>query len=818
MAIIKLSWRPVLMTVLTVIFSQLLKAQNNSGDRLAGIKGVVVDSASKKPLDFVTVALKTDSGQVVKSVLTKAGGSFTAAGLRSGGYRVSVVSVGYRVKNLTVKITASGPAVKDLGIIGLQTLSHQLKEVAVTGSRPLVRQEIDRLSYDLQADPESKGSNVLEMMRKVPMLSVDAEDNILLKGNNNYKILVNGKPSSMMERNPKDILRSMPASSIERIEVITTPPAKYDGEGLAGIINIITNKKADNGYNGSVNLNGRFPAGGPGAGGSFTLKSGKFGLAVNGGGSLSNVPAIENSRYRETFGINPTILTQSIVQESDGRNGYFNTELSFEPDSLQLISGQFNINGNRGSSESVQASLLSSDEDIVQRYNLDNDYIGKGKGIDAGLNYQLGFKSDKNRLLTVSYRYFGFQNRQFNGITVSEPLNYSDPDYRQDNVGKFSEQTAQLDYVHPLKKITVEAGIKAIIRDNKSDYGYSAFDASAGDFIADPSRTNNFNNTQNVYGAYNTYQYAIKDWGFKGGARLERTVIEADFTSAGQQLKKDYLNVIPSVSVNRKLTKNSSLNLGYTTRIQRPGIDRLNPFVDRSNPNFESTGNPDLRPASADMIQLNYSNFKKGSFNAGLSLGFFHRLIMPVSVFDPETNITRTSYGNTGHARLIGFHFDCNYPLTKKWKFNLNSNFGYGKVEGLVNGENMSNEGLMPFVYSSTDYRFDNGWRLSANMCYYGRNISLQGKSNGTVSSAFGVNRELVKDKLTFSATANNVFTRYRSSENRTTGLDFVQQNINQSYFRSFSASLDYRFGKLKDGIKKSKRGIRNDDIASGTN
>ncbi|RZK34065.1 MAG: TonB-dependent receptor, partial [Pedobacter sp.] len=240
----------------------------------------------------------------------------------------------------------------------------QLKSVSITADRPLIKQEIDRISYDVKADPESKVNNVLEMMRKVPMLSVDGDDNIQLQGNSNYKILVNGRPSGMMERNPKDILKSMPASSIERIEVITTPPAKYDGEGLVGIINIITFKKADNGTNGTVNLSERFPVGGPTMGGSFTAKLGKFGIATNAGGSLNSSPLLDNTNSRITLN-NPTNLWQYGSRDQSGKSGYAGAELSYEIDSLNLISAQINYNANDNESLSNQFSTLNNSQKLL---------------------------------------------------------------------------------------------------------------------------------------------------------------------------------------------------------------------------------------------------------------------------------------------------------------------------------------------------------------------------------------------------------------------------------------------------------------------
>ncbi|MGV3509517.1 MAG: TonB-dependent receptor, partial [Sphingobacteriaceae bacterium] len=661
------------------------------------VSGIVVDSLTKKPVDYITISLKDDKNVAVKAALSKSDGSFNLTGLKPLKYSLSVVGVGFNLQKLDVDLSDSSDKHTDLGVIYLVKSTNKLKEVVITGEKPIMTQEIDRISYNLQADPESKGSNVLEMMRKVPLLSLDAEDNIQLKGDKNFKILINGKPSSMVERNPRDILRSMPASTIEKIEVITTPPAKYDADGLAGIINIITNKKIDNGYNASLNISERFPVGGPGMGGSFTVKQGKFGISGYGGGSIHNSPLTNNANSRlSTF----TTLSQNGTNESDSRSGYFGSELSIEIDSLNLISGQFNINGNKNEGNSNQQSLLRKGEEITQSYHLGNSNTGKASGLDLALNYQLGFKSNKSRLFTVSYRYFNYGNDQFNELVVTDPVDYDEPNYKQKNHGITDEHTFQIDYVHPVKKITIEAGIKGIIRNNKSDFRYDSLNTE-GVFQIDNQQSNNFENQQRVLAIYNSYQYNLKDWGFKGGLRLEQTIIDADFISTSSLLKKNYLNLVPSISINRKLKNMSSLTLGYSYRVKRPGIRQLNPFVDRSNPNIESSGNPDLRPASGSSIELKYSKFKKGSFNVGLSYEFFNHLVMPMSTLDPVTNITRSTFGNTGRARLIATNANVNYPITKKLNITVNGYAALGKVNGLVNNEEVSNEGLMYYVSGS---------------------------------------------------------------------------------------------------------------------
>ena len=790
-------------------------AQNNPADRK--ITGLVSDSISQKKLDFITVNLMTDKNTVIKVDYTKEDGSFAFTGLKPLKYQVIIVGVGYKNKLLDADLTDTTKRVLHLENVNISQVTLGLKEVKITAAKPLVTQEVDRLSYDLQADPESKVNSVLDMMRKVPLLSVDADNTVYLKGNSDFKILINGKPSSMMERSYKEVLRSMPASSIERIEVITTPPAKYDAEGLAGIINIITNKKIDNGYNGSLNISEKFPNGGPGFGGSISAKFGKLGMSAFGGASYFNQPVTINSASRNTFGTERTTLLQNGTNQSDSKNAYLGYEITYEIDSLNLLSGQFNINGSRSNGVITQNSSLQNTDEILQNYMLRNLNDGNGTGMDAAVNYQKGFRADKNRLLTFSYRVFSYGNKQNNNIAFTERVDYAMPDYRQLNDQRFSEQTFQIDYVYPIKKLTIEAGVKAIFRDNKSDFQNWSLNEESSQFEIQPGLGNKFRNEQNVFGAYNTYQLNIKKWSFKSGARIEQTVINAEFLSSESSVQQNYFNVIPSVSINRKLKGSSALNLGYTQRIQRPGIYQLNPFVDRSNPNFERTGNPNLRPANVNDIQLGYNWSKKMSINFGVGYTFFKDLIFPVSVYDSVTNITRTSYGNTGTAKLPQSNLNINYPITKKWNFSLNARVAYGMVKGIVNDVLIKNEGLMYQISSSTGYRFEKDWRINANLNANGPNVSLQGTSNAMVNTSFSVNKDIVKDKLSLSAAVNNPFTKFRNNRNESNGPDFAQVNSRRDYFRSFNFSVNYKFGKLKDAIKKNKRGIRNDDVQSGS-
>ncbi|HLO46385.1 MAG TPA: outer membrane beta-barrel protein [Leadbetterella sp.] len=781
------------------------------------IKGLILDSASQKPIDFVTVNLLKDKNLPVKVDYSKADGSFQFAGMKPYKYYLVIGGVGSKSKTIQADLTDSSKTMLDLGNILMAESTLGLKELSVTATKQIVHQEVDRIAYDTQADPESKVFSVLEMMRKIPHLSLDADENIQLKGSGDFRIFINGKPSSMMERSYKEVLRSMPASSIQKIEVITTPPSKYDAEGLAGIINIITNKALDNGYNGSVNINERFPIGGPGFGGNLSAKIGKWGLSAFGGANQYNNPESSFLNERNTFGPTSTTLTQRGVNKNQNQGAYLGLELSYELDSLNLLSSQFNINGNLNSGTNSQSSALQINKELAQSYYLLNKGTGNGDGMDLGLNYQRGFRKNKNQLLTFSYRYYGFDNTQEADLQISERINYDLPNYLQLNNQTFGEQTGQIDYVHPLsKKVTVEAGIKGIFRKNASNFTYNSHNQETGGYEKIDNLSNEFSNIQNIYGVYNTWQYNAKNWGLKAGARLEQTILDANFISTNSKVNQNYFNLIPTVSVNRKFKK-GGINIGYTQRISRPGIYQLNPFVDRSNPNFERTGNPALRPSIMNDINIGYNWSGKTAVSISVGTSLIKDMFFPVIVYDSATKITRSSFGNVGKARLLPMiNTNLNHPITKKWNLSLNTRLAFAYTEGIINNALIKNRGVMYGANLSTGYRFEKNLRVNANLNYRGPSINIQENMNSYFGYSASVNKDITKDKLSFSASVNNPFNKYRKNIRESFGPDFLQNNKRIDYFRSFSVSLNYKFGKLKESIKKNKRGIRNDDVQGG--
>ncbi|EOR93707.1 putative TonB-dependent receptor [Arcticibacter svalbardensis MN12-7] len=782
------------------------------------IKGSIVDSAKNMPLKYATISLFEDTKlKPIKNVLTKEDGTFQISQLPIKSYSLSISCVGFKTKIISIAtIPATKTPLLNLGLIYLSASSRELNEVTVNVSKPLVRQEVDRISYDVASDPEKEALNALDMLRKVPLLSVDGTDNIKLKGSGNYRILINGKTSAMITRNPSDVFKSMPASNIVKIEVITIPPAKYDAEGLAGIINVITKKAADEGYNGNVSVRYN-TVNGPGVNLNGTVKQGKFGFS----GYLGS-----NDQTRQTVATGSTNTTGdpiSSILEQDGKrtihniNTYGSAELSYEIDSLNLLTGTIeHSEGSYDQSNNQLSTQLNGDHSLNQLFRLVNQMDNDNQSTDLGVNYQLGFKTNKDRLLTASYKYNSSGSKQNLDAAYAEQINYPYPDYRQYNSSGTKEQTIQMDYIHPLKGLNIEMGVKAILRDNYSDFKNDNLSAN-GQYTNDPAQTNKFNYQQDVYSIYNSYQFNLKKWVAKAGLRLERTEVKADFISSDRYADQNYNDFIPSFSLQYKMNKKNSVNAGFTERIQRPGIWQLNPFIDKSNPKFISTGNPDLSPVISHSLELNYSNFSKGTVTFGLTYSFANNTVE--NLISPNADaVLSSTYLNIGKNRGLGVLINANYPVTKKLSMNVNALLLHVWLTGSSEGQLYNNNGYQGNIFGNSSYKFEKGYSMGFDFGFDSRYVMLQGRDNYFIYTSLSGSKSLLKNKATISLSTSNPFSKYKKIDFYSASANFSQSNYYDIYYRRFNLRFNYKFGKLKSSIKKNQRGITNDDTSTNRN
>ncbi len=784
---------------------------SQSNENKGIVKGSLVDSLKSEALAFASISIKLEVSSTLRSTLSKDDGSFILEKLPYGKHQLSIMSVGYNKKTIDIELSENNSTI-DLKSIMVSAEEKSLKEVTVSTEKNLVKQEADRITYDVQSDPESKYQTALDMLRKVPLVTVDADDNIQVKGSSNFRVLINGRNSSLVARSPKDVFRAMPASSIVKIEVITNPPAKYDADGVAGIINVITTQKLESGYNASIGGRYNF-IWGPGLNANLTLKQNKFAVSAYYGMGTADMAGTKWSNYRKDI-VQDNLLNQDGISQNAWTWNYLQSEMSYEFDTLNLLTAEIGWNpGNSKFTRTQNNALYDANDQLVQSFNLLDKNNSTWNALDFGLNYQKGFKRNKSQLLTLSYKYSPNVNTSDNRVTQQNSFNYNFIPFTQDNKSGSIEQTYQLDYVHPLsKKIDLETGVKAITRNNFSEYEFKFYDGITNEYILDTVQSNKFDYQQDVYSFYNSYNIKFDKWSMRAGVRLERTVVNADFESNATKVKQDYLNVIPSLSIQRKLKDMSSINFGYTQRIERPSIWELNPFVAQNDPRFISYGNPNLNAVLTNNFELGYSTFKKASINLGLNYSFANNTIQNITTLGADT-ISRTTFENIGNNKQLGVNGNVNFPINKKLTFNVNSQLSFLWLDGALNGVKFKNSGLQGNIFSFVSYTLPKEYRLRMNVGYYSPQVLLQGQTNEFVFSSISVSKEYLNKNLMIVAQIANPFWKYRNWENDLSTSQFVSASRYQNFYRHYGFSITYKFGKLQGGVKKNQRGIQNDDV-----
>ena len=679
-----------------------------------------------------------------------------------------------------------------------------IKEVVLNGKKPLIKNKIDGFVYNIQSDPESQSKNLIEMMKKIPYLAVDSNENILFKGNTNFKILMNGKETQLLNTNAKDVLKSIPANTIQSIEVITNPSSKYDAEGVSGIINIITTKKMSDGYNASINFGTKFPKQEQNAGFSLNIQQKKLGISAYGGGFLRNNPEIEYQNYQRT---SSNYLDQKGKTSGKANGGYLNVNASYEIDSLNLVNVQLGSNFSKNRSKDALNSYFY-DQNLIKENNIStNDSNSHGNGFETSVNYQIGFKNDKTQLLTFSYNFNNYDYNLVSFSDINDVLTNSSNQIEQNNSNQNSENTFQIDFVKNIKKVSLETGLKAILRRTSSDY--EAIPESV-------LNSDEFLNKQNIYGAYFSTKFTLLNWNFQTGLRLEGTKTNVNFTSTNTEVNQSYFNLIPNISISKAWKENHSINFGFSQRIKRPGIIRLNPFVNKSNPYFEISGNPYLKSVVNNDLMVNYSFNKKINLNIGLSYSFSNKIDLKVSTYDPSTNITKTTFENSSKASRLGVDYYLNYPINKKLNFSINGNYAMFFISGKVNDIFVENNLFTYSIYLSANYQLENSWNISSNLEITSKMpAGLQSTTNSFLGSSFSCSKSILENKLTFSFNINNPFNKFRKSFTETLGDNFYQNNYVRDYYRTFGVNVNYKFGKLKNEIKTTKRRINNNDLSN---
>ena len=828
----------LLYLVLVLMMTVPLCAQNqNAADYT--IKGQVVDSLSNETVPYATlsIALANAPQKAIKLLACDDDGKFTTTLKQPGTYIMSMQSLGKlpAVKRFTL---SEGKKSLNLGKLFMNDDTQQINEVTVVAQKPLVTVEVDKITYSLDDDPEAKTNNALEMFRKVPMITVDGEDKIQLKGSSNYKIYMNGKPSNLLSgENASDVLKSMPASSIKNIEVITDPGSKYDAEGVGGIINIITSKNAMQGYTGTVRANAS-TLGSFGGGGYVSLKVGNLGLTANYGYNNRNSPWNDSHSERETDEYRlaegrPTKLIEDGRSKYKGPFQYGYLEASYEIDTLNLISVGANLFRGKSKNLSELDAVLNPLGDEFNSspiYKFHRNSVSEGTfgSTDLNVDYQHS-TSKKDELLTVSYRFSQSPNDSESNTELSDVVNYYlSNEYPKWNINDAStiEHTGQIDYTTPLfNKQTLEAGVKYINRQNKSNTLEQIYNDSTK-MWEDHSRDNSqFRHTQHIYSAYLGYLIRLNKFGIKAGVRAEGTSLKAEFArKPDMDFSTNYFDVVPNATLTYQIDMSTQIRLGYNMRIQRPGIWYLNPYINDVDPQNISQGNPNLDSEKSNNVNLNFSKFtQKFSINASLSYTFVNNPIERYSftadfpVDDPRSQYNGAmwnTYDNIGKKQQVGMFLYGNWSPTTWFRIYMNGGLDYTDLKAPT--LDLKKDGVSGRVFAGTQFTLPKDFRINLNGGYFSPWIMLQGKQSPFYFAGLNVSKDFLKKKLSVSVGANNPFWKTMKMEMTTNGEGFRNVSTNWRSAREFRFSVSYRFGTMKGQIKKVRRGISNDDSKGG--
>jgi len=820
-----------------LVVSSLVAAQNAAP--LFQVKGVLLDSLTQEGEPYATIKIvkKEAPAKALKMLVTDMKGKFQEKVPGTGNFVMTISSIGRNtiVKDFTVK---AGEKLVDFGTLYITDASNELGQVEVVAQKPLVKADIDKIEYNVQDDPDSKSNSVLEMLRKVPLVTVDGEDNIKVNGSSSFKVYVNGKPNNMMSNNPTEVLKSMPANSIKHIEVITNPGPKYDAEGVGGILNIVTVGSGLEGY--TATFSGNVSNMGAGGGLFGTVKSGKLTVSARYNYNYNDRPRSYSGGNRRTVG---DITEGSSDLDYDGSSkghGNFQSgsmEASYEIDTLRLVSMSFGLWGGGNNSTSINNTLATAPGTSNELYRYVSDGRSKSSwySIDGGVDYQRMFHV-KDRMFTLSYKINTSPQTSDSYSTYNDMHAATDwedflkrlYDLNNDGSQNTTEHTFQADYTTPIGKIhTLEAGAKYILRDNSSeDDRYERQIGTTGDYVLDEEHSSHYKHQNDILAAYMGYGLRVKKISGRLGVRYEHTKQEVKYLlGRGDNFNKNFDDVVPSASIGYKLTDMSNLRFGYNMRIYRPGIWYLNPYLDDSNPTNISQGNSHLDSEKSHSFNLSYSNFtQKFNINLSARYSFTNNSIERVTEQVKDTDIPGlqnptgkevlySTYQNIGKSKNASLSGYVNWNATSNTRIYANFYGNYTYMEG-ANG--LKNDGWNLFAYGGAQQSLPHDWRISLNI--YGQTpwIMLQGKGSSFFDYGLSVNKSFLNKRLTLSAFASNFFKKYTSPTSSIEGVGFTQDSWNRYTRQRFGVSVSYRIGELKASVKKAARTISNDDVKSG--
>ncbi len=801
---------------LLVCFALTTFAQQTVQKGKGKIIGTVTDAENGNPVEFANVALiDRTTGKPLDGAVCDDKGKFTLSKVVDGNYSISITFIGYEpntVQNITISETKQDI---NLGSIKLTTSTKVLNEVVVEGQRQLIEEKVDRTVYNAENDKTTAGGDATDVLKRVPMLSVDLDGNVSMRGNNNITVLINNKPSTITAGNVADALKQIPADQIKSVEVITSPSAKYDAEGSAGIINIITKKNNMQGATLNVDAGAGLRGSNLGLNGNY--RKGKMGFSLGGFGRASyNVKGSFNNN-QETNGL---LNSQAADTRNNNLFGRYTLGWDYDINKNNYLATSIRYGVRNGNS--YQDDLIKTTNNVINDTR-DVETTDASGNIDVSMDFTHLFTKPQQELsFSTQYSRNNRNNDILNTIYNVNPI-----DSLTKNINKSFNQeiTAQFDYQTPIStNQLIEFGAKDIMRKVTSDYKSLASNGTDGFEPIINANSNVLNYNQNVAASYFSYTLTTKNaYSFKAGTRYEYTTITASFRDNSESVGKipSYGVLVPSVNVSKKLKNGNTLKIAYNRRIQRPSIQFLNPNIQRPNQLSESQGNPELDPEYTNNYELGYSTFIKGTT---LNFSAFVRNTTGAIQSVREVvrdSVIKTTYKNIGMENAYGLNFFANINIGSKFSMNGGVDVYYSELDNNLSDPQYaaSNEGWIATGRLFGNYNLGKGWGAQFFSMYRGNRVQLQGSQSGFGFYSLGLKKDFNSKKGSIGFAAENFITPSMKIRNYTEVPNTIsQKSVNEMFNMSFRINISYRFGKMSfDGQRpRRKKSVSNDDLKDG--
>lgn len=803
--------------------------------QIGHLYGKLLDAQTGKPIEYASVAvLKQKDSSLVTGMLTKPNGDFSLENLPFGPLLVRINFMGYTTLFKKVTLTPQGME-QDLGNIKIQPNTKMLQSVEVTGQKSAFAMGIDKKVFNVDRNLTSVGGTAQDVLKSVPSVNVDLDGNVTVR-NASPNIFVDGKPSTLT-------LDQIPADAIESIELVTNPSAKYDAEGMSGILNIVLKKNRKAGFNGAVNAgigNGNKYNGG----GNINIKQGKFNVFAN-----YNINSNQNWSNGTTNRANyrsGTADTNYLFQRSDGESKplfqFGRIGLDYSIDNRNTISVAQNIGG--GDFKNYE-DLLSVFSDAHKSVTSQSDRINNSKFGFRNYTTVLGFRhtyAKPNKEWTADFNYNKSTNTR-NGEYITQALSpggiaLGQPLLQQNNTdGKTTFLTIQTDYTDPIgKNGKLELGAKATIRRYSSIYDVQDKDTLTGSFVPNTMLSTNYKYNEEIYAGYANFANTIGNFGYQAGLRVEQYVYAGENEGAKYKPTKAVPGFFPSIFLSQKLKKDQELQLNYSRRVNRPNFFQLIPYRDYSDPQNQREGNPNLKPEYTNSFELSYvKNWTNSNFLGSVYFRNTNNMISTISTqIGADTLLTQ--YINANRSNSYGAELTMKNQIAKIWSVTTNVNLYQTDLKVNTNGQNYNNSGFSWFAKLNSELKLPANFTFQVNATYQAPTIALPSSGGGggrgggfnqIPSSAQGtikgfstvdaaVRKDFLKNKAaSLTLSVSDIFNTRQYELNQETPT-FAQDYIRKRESRIVKLNFSYRFGKFDTSIFKKKKRDQGGDMQMG--